>query len=195
MDRKELARFGIPFLGFGAYVKWGGVPLAAAFALILFGVISGLINWHRTDPRGFFRGMRVWVVILVLIPGILLTLGALGSSPILAIPALALVAGAIWLVVWAGRHANGTSASGVRSMATQNLEAANALTDTIRESGRRSQNRGAMLHAQSENVDLIRQKRELEAQNAALQQRVESLEREAKLPPDPFAEPSRESRG
>ncbi len=189
MKRSELLRWGIPALGFISYVKWGGAPLALAFAVILFAVISALIHWHQKDPRGFFRGMRVWVVMLVLLPAIGLTLGALASSPLLAVPALALLAGAIWLVRWTSRQASGLPTSGTPSMATQNLEAANELTRTIVANGRRSHSRGAQLHVQADNLALIKRNRELEAQSAALQEQLRVKEREAALPPDPFADP------
>lgn len=189
MDRKELVRWGIPALGFIGYVKWGGIPLALAFALILLAVISGLIHWHRKDPRGFFRGMRVWTVLLVLLPAIGLTLGALATSPILALPALALLAAAIWLVLWTNRHAASTHVSEPSSTATQNLDAANELTRSIGERNRRTHTRGELLHAQSENLTLDQKNRALEEEKAELQRRVEFLEREAAMPPDPFADP------
>lgn len=194
MDRKELARWGTPALGFIGYVKWGGVPLALAFAVILFAVITGLISWHRKDPRGFFRGMRVWAVMLVLLPAIGLTLGALASTPLLAVPALVLLAGAIWLVRWTSRHASGSPATGTPSMAAQNLEAANDLTRTIVDNGRRSHSRGAQLHVQADNLALIKRNQELEAQSAMLQEQLRAKEREAALPPDPFADPLPPSR-
>lgn len=189
MKRSELLRWGIPALGFIGYVKWGGAPLALAFAVILFAVISALIHWHRKDPRGFFRGMRVWAVMLVLLPAIGLTLGALVSSPLLAVPALALLAAAIWLVRWTSRHASGLPATGTPSMAAQNLEAANDLTSQIIANARRSQGRGAQLHVQSENLALIERNRELEEQSAVLQEQLRAHQREAALPPDPFADP------
>lgn len=189
MKRSELLRWGIPALGFISYVNWGGAPLALAFAVILFAVISALIHWHRKDPRGFFRGMRVWAVMLVLLPAIGLTLGALASTPLLAVPALALLAAAIWLVRWTSRNASGLPASGTPSMAAQNLEAANDLTRTIVDNGRRSHSRGAQLHVQADNLALIKRNRELEAQSAVLQEQLRAKEREAALPPDPFADP------
>lgn len=189
MKRSELLRWGIPALGFISYVKWGGVPLALAFALILFAVISALIQWHRKDPRGFFRGMRVWAVMLVLLPAIGLTLGALVSSPLLAVPALALLAGAIWLVRWTHRNASGVPASGTLSMAAQNVEAANDLTSQIIANARRTHGRGAQLHVQADNLALIKRNQELEAQSAAWQEQLRAKEREAALPPDPFADP------
>lgn len=189
MKRSELLRWGIPTLGFISYVKWGGAPLALAFAVILFAIISALIQWHRKDPPGFFRGMRVWAVLLVLLPGIGLSLGALATSPLLAVPALALLAGAIWLVRWTSRHASGLPASGTPSTAAQNLEAANELTRTIVDNGRRSHSRGAQLHVQADNLALIKRNRELEAQSAVLQEQLRAKQLEAALPPDPFADP------
>jgi hypothetical protein len=189
MKRSELLRWGIPALGFISYVKWGGAPLALAFAVILFAVISALIHWYRKDPRGFFRGMRVWAVMLVLLPAIGLTLGALASTPLLAVPALALLVAAIWLVRWTSRNASGLPASGTPSMAAQNLEAANDLTRTIVDNGRRSHSRGPQLHVQADNLALIKRNQELEAQSAVLQEQLLAKEREAALPPDPFADP------
>lgn len=189
MKRSELLRWGIPALGFISYVKWGGIPLALAFAMILLAVISALIHWHHKDPRGFFRGVRVWAVLLMLLPAIGLTLGALATSPVLAVPALALLAGAIWLVRWAGRNANGFPSSGTPSMAAQNLEAANDLTSQITSNARRTHGRGAQLHVQADNLALLKRNRELEAQAAVLQEQLRAKEREAALPPDPFADP------
>ncbi len=189
MNRKELARWGIPALGFISYVAWGGVSLALAFAAILFAVVSALIRWHGKDPAGFFRGMRVWSVLLVLLPAIGLTLGALATSPVLVVPALALVAVAVYLVRWTTRHATGEQPSGASSMTAQNLDTANELTSQITERNRRTHGRGMQLHVQAENLDLIRKAADLENQNVALQQRVRTLEREAALPVDPFADP------
>jgi predicted nuclease with TOPRIM domain len=56
------------------------------------------------------------------------------------------------------------------------------------------QTRGALLHTQAENLELERRTRELEAEKAALEHRVQTLEREAALPPDPFADPIPPSR-
>lgn len=189
MKRKELVRWGIPALGFIAYVKWGGASLALLFAMLLFAAISGLIYWHRKDPESFYRHIRVIVVMFALLPAIAGTvLGALSGllGLIVALPLLAL---AIWLTRWANRKVSSAPVHGAASNVDGNLEAANALTSTIRANGRRSNARGAQLHAQADNLDLIRQKGDLEAQNAALQRKVEALEREAALPPDPFADP------
>ena len=190
----EFIRWGIPVLGFAVYVKWGGVSLALAFAGILFAVISGLIHWHRTSPAGFFRSIRAIVVLFVLLPAIVATLigafsGMLGLM--LALPVLAL---AIFLTRWAFRNAAKAPVNGLPSMASQNLFAANALTDTIQDNNRRSQTRGALLHMQAENLELDRRNRELEEQKAALERRIHTLEREAALPPDPFADPIPPSR-
>lgn len=190
----ELVRWGVPAVGFVAYVKWGGISLALAFAGILFALMSGLIYWRRTSPASFFRSIRVIVVLFVLLPAILATLvgafsGMLGLM--LALPVLAL---AIFLTRWAFRNAANAPVDGLPSMASQNLFAANALTDTIQNNNRRSQMRGALLHTQSENSELDRRNRELEEEKAALERRIQSLEREAALPPDPFADPIPPSR-
>ena len=190
----ELVRWGVPALGFVAYVKWGGVSLALAFAGILFAVMSGLIHWRRTNPSSFFGYIRVIVVLFVLLPAILLTLVGAFSGLLMLGLALPVLAGAIFLTRWAFRNAARVPVDGLPSMAAQNLQAANALTDTIQDNSRRSHTRSALLHTQSENLELDRRNRELEAEKAALERRVQSLEREAALPPDPFADPIPPSR-
>jgi Ca2+/Na+ antiporter len=188
MDRKELARWGIPALGFIGYVKWGGVSLALLFALILFAGISGLIHWRRVNPSSFYRHIRTIVVMFVLLPAMAATvIGALSGllGLIVALPVLGF---AIWLTRWANRNALSAPASGMPSMAAQNLEAANDLTSQIIANARRSQGRGAQLHVQAENLALIKRTKELEAQTEALQEQLRAREREAGLPPDPFAD-------
>ena len=194
MKGTELVRWGVPALGFAAYVKWGGVSLALVFAGILFAVMSGLIHWRRSSPSSFFGYLRAIVVLFVLLPAIVATLvgafsGLLGLM--LALPVLAL---AIFLTRWAFRAAAKAPAWGTPSMAVQNLQAANALTSTIQDNNRRSHARGTLMHTQAENLALDRRNRELEAEKAALERRVHNLEREAALPPDPFADPIPPSR-
>ena len=194
MKRIELVRWGVPLVGFIAYVKWGGVALALVFAGILFAVMSGLIRWRRTSPSSFFGYLRAIVVLFVLLPAIVATLvgafsGLLGLM--LALPVLAL---AIFLTRWAFRNAAKAPVDGLPSMASQNLSAANALTNTIQDNNRRSHTRGALLHTQAENLELDRRNRKLEAEKAELERRVRNLEREAALPPDPFADPITPSR-
>lgn len=189
MKHSELIRWGIPALGFVAYVTWGGPALALAFAGILLAVVSGLIHWHRTSPRDFFKFARALVVLFVLLPAVVATLvGALSGmlGLLLALPVLIV---ALLLTRWAFRSAAQSSVAGLPSMAAQNLAAANALTGSIAEDNRRSQTRGALLHTQAENLDLDRRNRELQAEKADLERRVQFLEREAALPPDPFADP------
>ena len=190
----ELIRWGVPALGFLAYVKWGGVSLALVFAGILFAVMSGLIHWRRTSPSSFFGYIRVIVVLFVLLPAIVATLVGAFSGMLGLMLALPVLAGAIILTRWAFRNAAKTPVDGLSSMAAQNLQAANALTDTIQDNNRRSHTRGALLHVQSENLELDKRNRELEAEKAALERRIQSLEREAALPPDPFADPLPPSR-
>lgn len=194
MKRVELVRWGVPAVGFLAYVKWGGVSLALVFAGILFAVMSGLIYWRRTSPSSFFGYIRIIVVLFVLLPAIGATLvGAFGGmlGLMLALPVLA---GAIFLTRWAFRNAAKVPVDGLPSMAAQNLQAANALTDTIQDNNRRSHTRGALLDTRAENLELDRRNRELEAEKAALERRIQNLEREAALPPDPFADPIPPSR-
>lgn len=190
----ELVRWGVPALGFVAYVKWGGVSLALVFAGILFAVTSGLIHWRRTSPSSFFGYIRIIVVLFVLLPAIAATLVGAFSGMLGLMLALPVLAGAILLTRWAFRNAANAPVDGLPSMASQSLFAANALTDTIQDNSRRSHTRGALLHTQSENLELDRRNRELEAEKAALERRIQSLEREAALPPDPFADPIPPSR-
>lgn len=190
----ELVRWGVPALGFVAYVKWGGLALALAFAGILFALISGLIHWRRTSPASFFGYIRVIVVLFVLLPAIVLTLVGAFSSLLMLLVALPVLAGAIFLTRWAFRNAVKTPVDGLPSMASQNLFAANALTDTIQDNNRRTHMRGALLDTRAENLELDRRNRELEAEKTALELRIQSLEREAALPPDPFADPIPPSR-
>lgn len=95
----ELVRWGVPTLAFLIYFKWGGLALSLVLFGILLAVISGFIHWHRKDPQGFHKGIRVWIVLLLLIPSILLTIGAVFTSPIL-LPVAAIPLGiSIWLLM------------------------------------------------------------------------------------------------
>ena len=127
----ELVRWGIPVAGFLAYVKWGGVSLALAFAGLLLAVVSGLFHWHRTNPHGFFRYVRVLTVMFLLLPAIGLTLLGASSGLLGLAAALPVLALAIWATRWAFRGVARAPADGLPSMASQNLKAANALTESI----------------------------------------------------------------
>ena len=190
----EVFRWGVPAAGFLAYVKWGGVSLALAFAGLLLAVVSGLIHWHRTNPQGFFGYVRVLTLMFLLFPAIGLTLFGASSGLLGLAAALPILALAIWTTRWAFRGVARAPMEGLPSMASQNLFGANALTDSIQDNNRRSQTRGALLHTQAENLDLVRRNGELEAEKTALQRRVEYLERQAAMPPDPFADSIPQSR-
>ena len=190
----EVVRWGIPAAGFLAYIKWGGISLALVLAGILLALVSGLIHWHRNSPQGFYRSVRALVVLFVLLPGIGLTLVGAFSGLLGLAAALPILALALWATRWAFRRAAGAPVEGHASMGSQNLFATNALTDIIQDNNRRSQTRWALLHTQSENLTLARRNAELEAEKAALQRRIEYLEREAAMPPDPFADPIPQSR-
>ncbi len=189
MKQSELIRWGVPALAFVAYVKWGGPALALTLAGILLAIVSGLIHWHRTSPRDFFKFFRALVVLFVLLPAVATTLVGAFSGMLGLLLALPLLAGALLLTRWAFRNGATAPLGGLPSMAVQNLEAANALTDSIVDNNRRSQARGALLHTQAENLELGRRNQELLREKAALEERVQFLERELALPPDPFAEP------
>jgi hypothetical protein len=189
MKGSELLRWGVPVLGFAAYVKWGGVSLALLFALILFAGISGLIHWRRANPSSFYRHIRAVVVMFVLLPAIAATVVGAFAGLFGLIVALPVLGFAIWLTRWANRNAVSAPTYGTPSMAAQNLEAANDLTSQIIANARRSQGSGAQLHVQAENLALIKRNQELEAQSAALQEQLHARQREAALPPDPFADP------
>ena len=190
----ELVRWGAPAAGFLAYVKWGGVSLALAFAGLLLAVVSGLIHWHRTNPQGFFRYVRVLTVIFLLLPAIGLTLLGASSGLLGFAAALPILALAIWATRRSFRGVARSPVEDLPSMASQNLFVANALSDSIQNNNRRSQTRGALLHTQAENLDLARRNAELVAEKAVLERRVEYLERQAAMPPDPFADPIPQSR-
>lgn len=194
MKQVEMIRWGLPALGFLAYVKWGGPALALAFAAILLALVSGFIHWHRTSPRDFFKFFRALVVLFVLLPTIGLTLVGAFSGMLGLLMALPLLAAALLLTRWAFRNAAVAPLGGLPSMAVQNLEAANALTDSIIDNNRRSQTRGTLLQTQAENLELGRRNQELLREKVALEQRIQFLERELALPPDPFAEPLPTSR-
>lgn len=189
MKQSELIRWGIPALGFVAYVTWGGPALALALAGILLAVVSGLIHWHRTSPRDFFKFARALVVLFVLLPAVVATLVGAFSGMLGLLLALPVLIVALLLTRWAFRNAAPAPLGGLPSMAVQNLEAANALTNSIIDNNRRSQARGALLQTQAENLELGRLNQELLREKTALEQRVQFLERELTLPPDPFAEP------
>lgn len=99
MKGVELVRWGVPAAAFLIYFKWGGLALSLLLFLILLAVISGFIHWHRKDPVGFHKGMRVWIVLLLTIPSALLSLGAAVTSPVLLPLALIPLAISIWLLM------------------------------------------------------------------------------------------------
>lgn len=184
----ELVRWGVPALGFVAYVKWGGLALALAFAGILLAVVSGFIHWHRTNPRNFFKFFRAITVLFVLLPAIVATLVGAFSGMLGLMLALPVLGFATFLTRWAFRNAAKAPVDGLPSMASQNLLAANALTESIQDNNRRTRTRGTLLHSQGENLVLDKRNRELEAEKTVLERRIQHLEREAALPPDPFAD-------
>ncbi|PZQ33273.1 MAG: hypothetical protein DI562_02060 [Stenotrophomonas acidaminiphila] len=88
----------MPTLGAALYLPWGGVGLALMLFGILFALLSGFIHWHGKDPHGFHKGIRVWIVLLLLIPSVLLCLGTALTSPVL-LPLGAVPLGiSIWLL-------------------------------------------------------------------------------------------------
>ena len=187
MKQVEMIRWGLPALGFLAYVKWGGPALALAFAGILLAVVSGFIHWHRTNPRDFFKFFRALVVLFVLLPAVGLTLVGAFSGMLGLLMALPLLLAAVLLTRWAFGKAAEAPVGGLPSMAVQNLEAANALTDTIAANNRRSHSRGALLHVQAENVELIKKNRELEDEVKRLRAEVQRLDGALH---DPFYDPA-----
>ena len=99
MKVSELIRWGAPTLGMLVYWPWGGLGLALMLFGVLFAMLSGFIHWHDKDPRGFHKGVRVWIVLLLLIPSALLTLSAAITSPLLVPVAAAPLALSIWLLM------------------------------------------------------------------------------------------------
>ncbi len=104
MKKIELVRWGVPTVAFLVYFKWGGLALSLVLFGILFAVISGFIHWHQKDPHGFHKGIRVWIVLLLLIPSLLFTLGALLTVPLLAPLPLIAVGVSVWLLVRSNRQ-------------------------------------------------------------------------------------------
>ena len=99
MKSTELVRWGVPTLGFLAYMPWGGVGLSLMLFGILFAVLSGFIHWHGKDPEGFHKGIRVWIVLLLVIPSTLLCLGAALTSPVFLPMGLVPLGISIWLLM------------------------------------------------------------------------------------------------
>ena len=187
MKVSELVRWGIPGLGFVAYVNWGGVSLALVLAGMLFALISGFIHWHRTNPSNFFKFFRAIVVIFVLAPAVVLTLVGAFSSMLGMLAALPLLALALWLTRWAFRNAATAPLAGLPSMASQNLFAANAVRDQIHTENRRRHARSTSLHLQAENLELIQKNRALEEETNRLRAEVKRLDAALN---DPFYDPA-----
>jgi CHASE2 domain-containing sensor protein len=99
MKQIELVRWGLPTAAFLGYVKWGGPALALILFGIVFAITSAFIHWHRKDPRGFFVGMRAWIIVLLVVPCVLLTIGAALTVPILMPLALIPLGISIWLLM------------------------------------------------------------------------------------------------
>lgn len=99
MKSTELVRWGVPALGFGIYLPWGGVGLALLLFGVLYAVLSGFIHWRSKDPHGFHKGIRVWIVLLLLIPSTVLCVGAAVTSPILLPLGLVPLGVSVWLLM------------------------------------------------------------------------------------------------
>ena len=97
MKGSELLRWGLPLAVFAGFFKLSGAAVSLVFAGIMFGLLSAAIAWHKRDPHGFHVGVRAWIIMLLIAPAALLTIGtALGAPPllILSVPYLLLT---IWL--------------------------------------------------------------------------------------------------
>lgn len=93
----ELLRWGLPLAVLVGSFKLSGAAVSLAFAGIVFALLSAAIAWHKRDPHGFHTGVRAWIIVLLIAPAVLLTIGtALGAPPFLvvSVPYLLLT---IWL--------------------------------------------------------------------------------------------------
>lgn len=190
-----LAIFGVICFFFGLQ-RLGAPAVLLLGAVISVGVL--LARKVKTDPHTGWGYLRAFGVVAALATGVWTVVAFASGSLLLALPLAGILAGCgLWIQHCTRKlHApSGIAPGSVNpnaglSMGAQNLLAANALTGQVIDSNRRTRSRGAQLHVQAENLDLIRQKNDLETENAALQQKVAALEQKAALPPDPFAEPA-----
>jgi hypothetical protein len=179
----------------GVLAVFLGVFRLGAPAALLFLVLGALalVLWNKTarDPHSGWGTLRAIGWMAALASGVWTLIGFVASGPLVALPLAALFAGSVLWIRHCTRKIEGALARTggfTPSAAEQNLEAANDLTAQIIANARRSQGRGAQLHVQTENLALIKRTKELEAQTGALQEQLRAREREAGLPPDPFAD-------
>ena len=167
MKRIELVRWGVPTLGFLAYVKWGGFGLAFILFGILLAIISALINWHKKDRHGFHKGMRAWIVLILILPSVALTVITAASFVLLLPLALLPLAFSIWLMSRNNKKIQESKGARAMSPSMQNLHNQMDLGATAAANRRVQQARKRGFDLQSENLELTRKNAELKSQLAA----------------------------
>jgi hypothetical protein len=165
-----------------------GTP--AALLLLAIGAVAVLLCGKvRRDPYVGWGYLRAFGWMAALASGVWTLIGFVGSGLLVALPLAAVFVGSVFWIQHCTRKIKGAPLSGMRSMAAQNLDAANDLTSQIIANARRLHARDRSLHLQGENLQLISRNQALEAQSAALQEQLRAKQREAALAPDPFANP------
>jgi hypothetical protein len=180
----------------GVLAVFLGVFRLGAPAALLFLVLGALalVLWNKTarDPHSGWGTLRAIGWMAALASGVWTLIGFVGSGLLVALPLAAMFVGSVFWIQHCTRKIKGAHEGSGRpapSAASQNLEAANDLTSQVIANARRLHARGRSLHLQGENLQLINRNQELEAQSAALREQLHAKQREAALPPDPFADP------
>ncbi len=175
-----------------------GLQRLGAPAVLLLGAIVGagvlLARKVKTDPHTGWGYLRAFGVMAALAAGVWTVVAFVSGRLLLAIPLAGILAGCVFWIrhctrkihAAAGIAPGSTNPDARLSMGAQNLVAANALTDQIIDSNRRSHSRGQALHLQGENVDLTRRNRELEGEVELLRKQVAELDGALN---DPFHDP------
>ena len=97
MNGIEIVRWGLPLAVLVGFFRLSGAAVSFVFAAIVFALLSAGIAWHRRDPHGFHRGVRVWLILLLIVPsalGVLATAVGFPPALLVTVPALGL---AVWL--------------------------------------------------------------------------------------------------
>ena len=185
-----------------------------AFVLIVVGLLA--VNWIEPDatplvvvglvglsvlalylrvsvqknPAWGWQSARAWGILGVCL-GVIWTLLALAGGSALAFPAMALFFLSAWGGIYATRqldHALGRTPLG-NPAASQTTPAAPAHSSSVAEA-RRIEDRGKMIDAQRQAIQLSGKVNDLEKENARLQRKVAALENELlAATTDPFHDP------
>lgn len=170
---------------------FAGDAMPFAILCVIVGVCAAfwVKRGVRDDPNEGWRRLRA-IGVLAVMGSIPLTMAGstMGLMPLLL--AFALLVGSAWLLYYAHGQLGGRYAVNPfngQTVATTQVAAA-ALPS---QEQRISELRQKRMDAEQKCLDLLAKNHELTAQNDALTRRLQALEFEASLPPDPFAdEPS-----